>query len=157
MAEGSDNPSGPSLRNILKIEVEHRRKPRFSAEDVIHYVMLPTHDSDIEEMQDSDGEDEHAVWEEETAIHEINNIEPIIDTMEEDEDEGSGTNDTNNTSPDTDPNNISSDDDPSYEPVDFKTEYLALHNEPTSSKKQETSSNKRKVQKKDKPREHKFR
>ena len=56
MAEGSDNPSGPSLRNILKIEVEHRRKPRFSAEDVIHYVMLPTHDSDIEELQDSDGE-----------------------------------------------------------------------------------------------------
>ena len=95
---------------------------------------MPTHDSDIEELQDSDGEDEHAVWEEETAIHEINNIEPIIDTME-DEDEGGGTNDTNNTSPDTDPNNISSDDDPSYEPVDFKTEYLALHNEPTSSKK----------------------
>ena len=157
MAEGSDNPSGPSLRNILKIEAEHRRKPRFSAEDVIHYVMLPTHDSDIEELQDSDGEDEHAVWEEETAIHEINNIEPTIDTMEEDED-GGGTNDTNNTSPDTDPNNISSDDDPSYEPVDFKTEYLALHNEPTSSKKnRKLHQINGKSKKKDKPREHKFR
>ena len=68
---------GPSLRNVLEVEKQVRNKTRFSAEDVVHFIMLPTQDSDCD-LSDGDEEDVAQI-DEESRIAEVSHNVDCLD------------------------------------------------------------------------------
>ena len=77
----SAEPSAQSLRNILEIEKQVRNKARFSAGDVVHFVMLHRQDSDCDL---SDGDDEGNVQiDKDSMMAEFSNNNDRLDEDEE--------------------------------------------------------------------------